>query len=146
MMQVKFKKLHMNAAAPTRATASSAGFDLTALKVEIDVFDKGNILYTVHTGIAVEIPEGYFGLLCARSSVCKTGLILSDGCGVIDSDYRGEVMGKFYLHSDNGGNAYEAGERCVQLLILPLPSVEMVEAASLSDTARGVGGYGSTGR
>lgn len=145
-MVIRFRKLTPEAVKPTKATGYSAAFDLTANKVTIDTTADGLVRYTVHTGIAVEIPEGYYGDLRSRSSVCKTGLILSNGCGVIDADYRGEIKAVFYLTSHDGAAAYEAGERCLQLLISPVPDVEFEEADELTVTLRGEGGYGSTGK
>lgn len=145
-IKVRFKRLRATAAAPVRSTSGAAAWDLAAHSVEIEPQSNGTILYTVHTGIAVEIPKGYFGDLRARSSVVYTGLGLGNGAGVIDSDYRGEITGRFYLHASDGGGAYEAGERCLQLIIAPCPEVEFEEVEELSDTGRGAGGYGSTGR
>lgn len=128
---------------PTKAHATDAGFDLTATSREIDTV--GNFVYG--TGIAVEIPEGYVGLVFPRSSIAKKTLILTNSVGVIDSGYRGEIMAKF---SDNKlsarGEVYEVGERIAQLIILPYPQIEFEEVAELSDSDRGVGGYGSTGK
>lgn len=146
IIKVKFVRLYSTADAPRKSTDGAAAWDLSAHHVEIEPQKNGSILYTVHTGIAVEIPKGYFGDLRARSSVVFTGLGLGNGAGVIDSDYRGEITGRFYLHAVDGGNAYEAGERCLQLIIAPCPPVEFEEAEELSDTDRGTGGYGSTGR
>lgn len=145
-MEIKFKKLEATAKEPRRGSTSAAGYDLTAHAIEIDVLDKGTIVYTYHSGIAVEIPEGYVGLLFPRSSVFKTKLQMSNGVGVIDSDYRGEVMAKFYLVGQDGMNVYEEGERFAQLVIMPIPSVTFIEAERLSTTERGEGGYGSTGK
>lgn len=145
-IKVKFKRLHATATAPVRSTDGAAAWDLAAHSVEIEPQRNGSILYTVHTGIAVEIPKGYFGDLRARSSVVFTGLGLGNGAGVIDSDYRGEITGRFYLHASDGARAYEAGERCLQLIIAPCPEVVFEEAEELSQTERGAGGYGSTGK
>lgn len=144
-MQIRFKRLTPDAVMPTRGSKDAAAFDLTATKVETKLIN-GAIVYTVHTGIAVEIPQGYFGDVRARSSVFKTGAVLSNGCGVIDSDYRGEIMGKFYLIGNDGGGMYETGERCLQLIISPMMEIEWAEADELTTTERGGGGYGSTGR
>ena len=138
-MKVRFKRLDSMASVPMRATDGSAAYDLTARKGD-------NIVYTVHTGLAVEIPEGYVGLLFPRSSVVKTSLLLSNCVGIIDSDYRGEIMAKFYLHGNDGSRAYMVGERCMQLMILPVPTIEWEVADELTETSRGKGGYGSTGR
>lgn len=145
-MKIRFRKLDGTATAPRQGTASAAGYDLTANRVTIDVVDKSTIVYTCHSGIAVEIPQGHVGLLFPRSSVFKTRLQMSNGVGVIDSDYRGEIMAKFYLVGSDGGDAYEAGERFAQLVIVPIPSVEYEESDELTSTDRGAGGYGSTGR
>lgn len=143
-MRIRFRKLTPKAVKPTRGSRSSAAYDLTATSVEHDVVN-GMVVFTVHTGIAVEIPEGYYGDVRPRSSVYKTACALSNGCGVIDSDYRGEIKGKFYLVGNDGGAMYEAGERCLQLIVSPTMEVEWEEAETLSDTERGAGGYGSTG-
>lgn len=142
-MVVKFKKLIENAVTPTKAHETDAGFDLTATSKIID--DECNIVYG--TGIAVEIPNGYVGLLFPRSSIAKKSLILSNSVGVIDSGYRGEIMAKFKiaLHPDNIAT-YNVGERIAQLIITPIPDVEFVEVSELNDSDRGVGGYGSTGK
>ena len=132
------------ASVPFRATDGSAAYDLTARKVDLTVGN--NIVYTVHTGLAVEIPEGYVGLVFPRSSVVNTSLLLSNCVGVIDSDYRGEITAKFYLQGNDGSHAYMVGERCMQLMILPVPTIEWEVADELTETSRGKGGYGSTGR
>lgn len=139
-MIVKFKKLTPEAVAPKQGTCGSAGFDLTATSVFYDE-DLQNVHYG--SGIAVEIPEGHVGLLFPRSSIYKKGLHLTNSVGVIDSDYRGEVKAVF-----RGSNAdlYEIGERFAQLIIVPIPTVSYIEADELSQTERGTGGYGSTGK
>ena len=124
---------------PFRADEGAAGFDLYAVNIEEE-----NGILTVHTGIAVEIPFGYAGFLFPRSSVYKTGLSLANSVGVIDSSYRGEIMCKFRVINKDSPK-YEIGERCCQLIILPVPHVRYAETDKLSDTSRGVGGFGSTG-
>lgn len=98
----------------------------------------------VHSGIAVEIPKGYAGFLFPRSGVYKTWSYLTNCVGVIDSDYRGEVCAIFSTFT--GKKFYQVGERFAQLVILPVPEVEYIEAEELSSTERGAGGYGSTGK
>lgn len=144
-MQVRFKKIRSDAVAPSRAHSTDAGFDLTATSRD---FVNGHYVYG--TGIAVEIPRGYVGLVFPRSSVSKKDLILSNGVGVIDSGYRGEILLKFkpsrimdYLDKDA---LYEVGDRIGQLVIIPYPEVEFSECDELSETDRGEGGYGSSGR
>lgn len=100
----------------------------------------------IHTGIAVRIPEGYTGLVCARSGLaCKRSLAPANKVGVIDPDYRGEIMVALHDHSDLPATI-RGGERIAQLLIVPCPQCEIAEVASLDDTARGSGGFGSTGK
>ena len=137
-MKIKMKKLHPDAVIPRYAKAGDAGLDLTAVEIVTD----GSLL-TYKTGLAVEIPNGYVGLLFPRSSVYKTGQTLTNCVGVIDSGYRGEIMMKFSFSPQ--GSEYEVGDRIGQLLIMPYPKVEFVEVDELSKTSRGSGGYGSTG-
>jgi len=138
-MKVKIKKLHPDAVIPSYAKAGDAGMDLTAVSA---VNDNGRHI-TYHTGLAVEIPKGYVGLLFPRSSVYKTDMALSNCVGVIDSGYRGELMMKFAFNDNS--KLYEVGERVGQLIIMPYPQVEFEEVQELSSTDRGEGGYGSTG-
>ena len=139
-MQIKFKKLNKDAVMPKRGTVGSAGFDLTATsKQRIDLYHT-----KFGTGIAVEIPKGYVGLVFPRSSCYKQGMLLSNCVGVIDSDYRGEISAVF-LGTD-AEYCYNVGDRICQLVIMPFPEVEYVEVDELSETARGTGGYGSTGK
>lgn len=135
-MRVKIKKLHSNAVIPKYAKPGDAGLDLTAIGFET----KGHYI-TYHTGLAVEIPQGYVGLLFPRSSVYKTHQMLSNCVGVIDSGYRGEIMMKFTTTRDQ----YIAGNKIGQLIIMPYPQIEFEEVDQLSSTERGTGGYGSTG-
>lgn len=138
-MKIKFKKLHTDAKAPFQATPGSAGFDLYAVSKE--QIDGCHTKYG--TGLAVEIPPGYVGLVFPRSSCHKKGMLLSNCVGVVDSDYRGEITAVFLgTHREY---CYNIGDRICQLVIMPFPAVEYVEADELSETSRGAGGYGSTG-
>ena len=148
-MQIKFRKIRLDAKAPQRATDGSAGYDLFAAQVES--LDFG--MLRCRSGIAVEIPRGFVGLLFPRSSIVRTHQRTANAVGVIDSDYRGEITGVFDLFPDWSGNnphyaptIYRPGERFVQLVIVPIPEVEYIEVEELSATERGAGGYGSTGR
>lgn len=144
-MQVKIKKLNDKAVIPQYATSGSAGLDLVAVEEKI-VIDGLNTYVEYKTGLAVEIPEGYCGLLMSRSSITSnTTLILGNSVGLIDSDYRGEITFRFKPLVRVGAKKYKVGDRIGQLLIIPYPKVELVEATELSDTKRGSGGYGSTG-
>lgn len=139
-MKIKFKKMNPNAVMPKQGTAGAAGFDLTAVSLKTT---ETTLKYD--TGIAVEIPPGYVGLLFPRSSVCKTGLSLANSVGVIDSDFRGSISLVFYKNMQCIV-PYLPGDRIGQLLIVPIPEVEFVEVEELSETERGAGGYGSTGK
>lgn len=142
-MEVRVKKLHTNAVIPSYATAGDAGLDLTAVSVDKDAY--GNVVYG--TGLAIEIPSGYVGLIFPRSSNSKTDLYLTNHVGVIDSGYRGEIMLKYRpVHGLLDSKIYQVGERVGQLIIIPYPSINLVESTELSDTARGADGFGSTGK
>lgn len=141
-LPIRFKKLHPDAKAPYQATPGSAGWDLTAVSVEPVEGDA--FLARYGTGLAVEIPAGHVGLVFPRSSVYKTNQLLTNCVGVIDSDYRGEITAVF--SKGIRGVAYEVGDRIAQLVIMPIPAVKFVEAETLTETQRGTGGYGSTGR
>ena len=142
-MKVRFKRLDPMATVPKRSTDGAAGYDLTATTVKMEVGKQ--IIYTVGTGIAMEIPSGYVGLVFPRSSVYRTGLSLCNCVGVIDSDYRGEITAKFYLMGNDSSLVYLKGERCLQLIIMPIPQIDFEVSLELSKTVRGNGGYGSTG-
>lgn len=145
-MEIKFKKLDPRAVTPVRAHNTDAGIDLTCTQITTEINECGQLILVYHTGLAIEIPEGYFGLLVPRSSVYKKSLMLTNCAGVIDSGYRGEVMAKFRNTTDVIPAVYKDGERFAQLLILPAPDVTFVESDELSETERGEGGYGSTNK
>lgn len=138
-MKIKFKKMRENAQAPFRGSDGAAGYDLFASGAEQSF---GKIKYL--TGVAVEIPKGYVGLVFPRSSVYRKDLRMSNCVGVIDSDYRGEISAVFDC-KEAEGDVYAIGERCCQLVIVPCLEVDFEEAESLSETERGSNGYGSTG-
>lgn len=141
-MRVRFKKLHENAIIPTKAHPTDAGFDLTCVAFEEDNVKE---IVTYHTGLAMEIPAGYVGLVFPRSSIYKVQLDLSNCVGVIDSGYRGEIMAKFRIVKPHI-RRYGIGERIAQIIIIPYPEIEFEEAEELADSDRGTGGYGSTGK
>lgn len=140
-MEVKVKKLDPSAVMPMKAHASDAGFDLVAISAG---FEDG--CWVCHTGLAFEIPEGYMGLVFPRSSIVRKDMSLANAVGVVDSHYRGEVTGRFRLAGILELPKYSAGERFAQMIIMPYPEIEFVEADELSETDRGTGGYGSTGK
>lgn len=142
-MFVKVKKLKDNAIIPQYAKPGDAGLDLVAT----DILQSNAIQVTYGTGLAFEIPEGYVGLVFPRSSIRKYTLSLSNSVGVIDSGYRGEVQVTFNRTEVNyrNGEIYNVGDKVAQLIIMPYPLVTLVESNELSETARGTGGFGSTG-
>ncbi len=143
-MKIRVKKLNEKAVLPTYGTEYSAGADLYNLDEQITIAPHSTHL--VHTGIATEIPEGYCGLIFARSGLAtKRSLAPANKVGVIDADYRGEIMVSLHNHSDKP-QTIEAGERVAQLAIVPFLKAEYELADELTDTVRGVGGFGSTGR
>lgn len=166
-MKVKIKKLNNESIIPSYAKEGDAGLDLTATSI---VYDKnGNVVYG--TGIAIEIPKGYVGLIFPRSSNSKQDLLLSNSVGIIDSGYRGEIIIKFKpstticstisemeteekewndkemeISIADEFRHYKVGDRVGQLIILPYPQIELEEVSELSSTERGEGGFGSSGK
>lgn len=142
-MEVKFKKLDPNAIIPAYAKDGDAGLDFTSLGFKYDHATKN---FVHNTGIAVEIPKGFVGLIFPRSSISKKNMLLTNHVGVIDSGYRGEIKFAFKeIPVDAENNIYRGGEKIGQMIIMPIPFIELVETSELSDTDRGVGGYGSSG-
>ena len=141
--KVKFIKLNENAVVPTYGTQYSAGADLYASE-ECEIGAGKTVM--VHTALAMEIPEGYAGLIYARSGLaCKEGLAPANKVGVVDSDYRGEIKVALHNHSASE-KTVKKGERIAQIVVTPFLSAEFREADELSDTVRGEGGFGSTGK
>ncbi len=143
-MEIKLKKLNPDAILPAYSSAYAAGADLYALP-DTDVTVAPGQTVLIHTGIALELPVGYAGLIYARSGLAsKKGLAPANKVGVIDCDYRGEVMVALHNHG-TAPQAVTGAERIAQLVITPYLTATFVEADSLSDTLRGEGGFGSTG-
>jgi dUTP pyrophosphatase len=141
---VRFKKLHNLATTPRYSKDGDAGMDLTITSIVNET--KTDVTYGF--GIAVEIPKGYVGLLFPRSSVRKYDLSLTNSVGVIDSGYRGEIQATFKKTNWLKGlesEKYNIGDRGAQIIILPYPQIEFIETDDLSETERGVGGFGSSG-
>ena len=144
-MNVKIKKLDTRAVLPTYGTEYSAGADLYALDGESTPVPAGKTVL-IHTGLSIEIPEGYAGMIFARSGLAsKRGLAPANKVGVIDADYRGEIMVALHNHSDKD-EVVEGGERVAQLCIMPFLKAQFELAEELSETVRGAGGFGSTGK
>lgn len=140
-MKVKIKKLHPNAVKPKYAKENDAGMDLVATEIISET--PSQITYGM--GLAIEIPDGMVGLIFPRSSIRNTGLSLSNSVGVIDAGYRGELQATF---NKNGvkDEFYKVGDRVCQIIIVPHPIIQIVEVDELSESSRGIGGFGSTGK
>jgi dUTP pyrophosphatase len=151
-MKVRIQKLNPLAQIPSYAKDGDAGMDVIATSVISDTPEQ----ITYGLGIALEIPNGFVGLVFPRSSIRKTGLQLSNSVGVIDSGYRGELQATFNKIFGSEGfydetkmqtnEFYKVGDRVAQIMIIPHPPIEFEEADELSDTERGEGGFGSTGK
>jgi len=143
-MKVRIKKLNENAVIPSYAKSGDAGMDLVATSI----ISETDTQITFGIGLALEIPKGFVGLIFPRSSVRKTRLMLSNCVGVVDSGYRGELQATFNKVNQNSiaENDYKVGDRIAQIMIIPHPEIDFEEADELSDTERGEGGFGSTGK
>lgn len=145
MEKIAVKKLRPNAVLPTYGSVWAAGADLYACLTEPAVIEPGQTVF-IPTGLAMEIPVGYAGLVYARSSLgAKRGLAPANKVGVIDSDYRGEFMVALHNHGQVT-QTVDHGERIAQLLVTPVITPGFAETEELSDTVRGSGGFGSTGK
>ncbi|MBR5930592.1 MAG: dUTP diphosphatase [Lachnospiraceae bacterium] len=144
MEPINVKKLDERAILPTYGSAYSAGADLYACLDETVTIPPGEAVL-IHTGLAMEIPEGYAGLIYARSGLAtKKGLAPSNKVGVVDPDYRGEIMVSLFNHSKEE-RIVEHGERIAQLVIAPFLTASWNVVEELEETVRGAGGFGSTG-
>lgn len=141
-MKVKIKKVHPDAVIPQYAKESDAGLDLVATSI----ISNTTFQITYGLGIALEIPEGFVGLVFPRSSIRNTELTLSNSVGVIDSGYRGELQATFNKSNGLDSISYKVGDRVCQIMIIPHPIIELFEVDELSESARGEGGFGSTGK
>lgn len=146
-MKIRVRKLHKDAVIPSYAKQGDAGLDLTAVSREDKNEDDGIKGYTEYgIGLAFEIPEGHAGFIFPRSSITSKPMILKNSVGVIDAGYRGEVKLRFLADQDEEESQYKVGERVAQLIVMPIPHVTLIESEELSDSVRGEGGYGSTGK
>lgn len=150
-MEIKIKKLNKKAIIPSYAKDGDAGLDLTCVSKEYSLSIDCEIY---HTGIAVEIPNGYVGLVFPRSSNRNKAVYLPNSVGVIDSGYRGEILvsfkrrdcvDDFTIEERLKLFSYDVGDRIAQLIIIPYPEINFIEVEELSDSERGIGGHGSTG-
>lgn len=146
MQKVRFVKLNEKAVVPSYGSSAAAGADLYACLEEEKMTFLPNETKLVHTGIALEIPDGLVGLIYARSGIAtKRGLAPANKVGVIDSDYRGEIMVSLHNHSSSVQEICDK-ERIAQIVFSPYVAVEFSETDNLSETDRGIGGFGSTGK
>lgn len=144
-MKVKLKKLDDRAIIPTYGSEFSAGADLYAC-IDNDITIEPNATVFIKTGLAMELPCGYVALVYARSGLaCKRGVAPANKVGVIDSDYRGEIMVALHNHSAEP-QTVAVGERIAQMVVTPYIKCDFEEASELENTVRGEGGFGSTGR
>lgn len=143
-MKVKIKKLHPNAVIPRRMRPGDAGLDLTCVE---RYYDEYTHTFQYEFGIAIQLEPGYFGMIVPRSSIYKYNLTLSNSCGILDENYTGELKAFFRCNVDNfkKANVYNIGDRIAQLIVLPYPLYDIEEVTELSDTNRGVNGFGSSG-
>lgn len=141
-MKVRIKKLHEAAIVPKYSKSGDAGLDLTAT----EIIKEEGFQITYGTGLAVEIPLGYVGLIFPRSSIRNYELALTNCVGVVDSGYRGEIQFTFNKIGGVPSKKYDVGDRIGQLIILPYPQIELEEVSELSSTERGDGGFGSSGK
>ena len=155
-MELKFKKLDYKTTdkdgneievksegvLPTKATDGSAGFDLYSTRITQERDKSNKPVFVYHTDIAVEIPKGYVGLLFHKSSVAKRSIMLTNAVGVIDSDYRNEIMAKMKVTTDAVPTIYAIGEPFAQLVIVPYLVAEPILVDELSETERGTKGFG----
>lgn len=145
VLPVKIKKLDVNSEIPSYSKLGDAGLDLTATSIHAQ-----HEFIEYGTGLAIEIPNGYVGLLYPRSSISKYDLIQCNSVGVIDSNYRGEIKIRFKRTTGLKSaifdeKLYNIGDRVGQLIIMPYPNIELVEVEEISDTSRGIHGFGSSG-
>jgi dUTP pyrophosphatase len=143
-MKINFRKLSEKAITPTYGTECSAGLDLAAC-VDEDITIAPSKIVTICTGLAMEIPDGYFGMLCPRSGLAaKSGITLLNSPGVIDSDYRGEIKA-ILINRSSSFFVVSHGMRIAQMIISPFKKVSVDEAEILGESGRGSNGFGSTG-
>lgn len=140
-MKVKLKKLNENVKLPVYAKTGDAGLDIKATRIE----NENNYSITYGTDLCIEIPFGYVGLIFPRSSIRNYDLVLSNCVGVVDSGYRGEIMATF-KKTKLDGMYYDVDDKIMQIIILPYPSIEFEFVDELSETERGKGGFGHTGK
>lgn len=144
-MKLKVKKLQPLAQIPKAQKVGDVGLDLTCIS---KIYDKSSSTYIYGFGISIELEPGYFGLIVPRSSIYKKSQVLTNHCGIIDENYRGELKAIFRDSNPNvfSYDRYEIGDRIAQLIVLPYPNVEIEEVSELSESNRGSQGFGSSNK
>jgi|WetSurMetagenome_2_1015567.scaffolds.fasta_scaffold404843_1 dUTP pyrophosphatase len=143
-MKLKYKKLTDKAVEPIKAHDSDAGFDLTVSRITTEIGDDGQLIVVFHTDLSIELPNNYVGLVYPRSSICRKSVYFTNSVGVIDSGYRGELMIRAKISTNVVPIVYKEGDRFAQLIVMPLPVIELQEEPNLSESDRGTDGFGST--
>lgn len=143
-MKIKIKKLNEQAVIPAYAHDTDAGLDLTAINATMEMNQDASVSFIYETGLSIEIPEGYVGLVFPRSSVSQYSLTQANCVGVIDSGYRGELLVKFKLNTMSYPKMYKPGDRVAQLVIVPYLKAELEVTEELTQSDRGENGFGST--
>lgn len=144
-MELKIKRLNEKAIMPIRAHEGDAGLDITCTDITTEINECGQLILVYHTGLAIELPKDYVGLLVPRSSISMKSLMQCNSCGILDETYTGEVMFKMKSTTDVVPAVYKVGERIGQLVIVPCIKPTITEVSELDATDRGEGGFGSTG-
>lgn len=143
-VQVKIKKLHPDAIIPTYGTEEAMGMDITAIDCEYNA-EKDCFIY--HTGLAIELPKGYGAWVCPQSRNRNSECYIPNTPGIVDADFRGEFVVTYKTRSPFAKQQpYKVGEKVGQLVIMPYPKIEFIEVNELTETKRGIGGHGSTGK
>lgn len=143
-MELKFKKLREDAVLPSYAHPADAGLDLSNIGFTQEFDKSGKMVLVYHTGLSVEIPEGYVGMIFCRSSIAERSLSMTNCVGIIDCGYSGEIMIKFKITTDALPTIYKEGEKIAQLIVMPYPKMEPVLVEEIATGERGENGFGST--
>ena len=145
-MHIKIKRLTETAIIPEYKSSGAAAFDLHAdIPIPRQMY-KNDEAWLIHTGIAIQIPRGYVGVIVPRSGLGNKGLVLGNGTGIIDSDYRGEIVLSMWNRNKRADQFFNPGARIAQMLIMPVQQATFIEVDELDGTDRGSGGFGSTGK
>lgn len=143
-MTLKIKRLSEKAVMPTRAHATDAGLDLIVTEITQELNEGGELILVYHTGIAIQMEDGYVGFIFPRSSIAKKTITPTNCVGTVDAGYRGEITWKMRSTVNTVPAVYKPGDKFAQLVFVKLPDVEIIEASELDESDRGTGSYGSS--